>query len=420
VIYDVNEADPYRGALFVMGIGIGEVYASPSWEDRGFRIRGPATLEARAALRRTLRGNGYSEQDIPLPLRAVASQHAQEQAANAGDFVGRVLQVHNEVGFGAKKSSVARAMLYNLAQAGSVIIVPDQLWMSETWAGMLAGAAARGARVQIIAPALANAPVPDAPAMARAHDVLLRLLELRTQLAPEMRASGGTLRVGLYAARATANDAAGRLREVREGLARAPWIRELIPFDDKTLAALDRADRDVATDAGGHPASSTGQDDTHPPQPHRKTQLVARAGAIAAFVRQPNWDDVLVDALRVQSRQTAKFADQLGYAAPPVDTAATRRAEEMMHGYEASIPEAERKRVSFYFTEGSHNMDDRGLMSDGEATLIVSAPQAAGLVDLFYMMARTTWIEREAELNRLLPPRSALVHRFARWIKASL
>jgi len=418
VIYDVNEAEPDRGALFVMGIGIGEVYSSVSWEDRGFRIRGPATLEARAALRRALRRNGYSDEDIPLPLRAIASQHAQEHAANAGDFVGRVLQVHNEVGFGDKKSSVARAMLYNLAQPGSVVIVPDQLWMSETWAGMLAGAAARGARVHIIAPALANAPIPDAPAMARAHDVLLRLLQLHTQLAPQIQLSGGDLRVGLYAARATANDAAGRLREVREGLARSPWIRELIPFDDKTLAVLSRVEHEITTD--GRDATSIAKDDRHPPQPHRKTQLVARPGAIAAFVRQPYWDDMLADAMRVQSQQTAKFADQLGFAAPPVDTAASRRSDEMMRGYEASIPEGERKRVSFYFAEGSQNMDDRGLMSDGEATLIVSAPQAAGLVDLFYMMARTTWIEREAELNRLLPPRSSLVHRFARWIKASL
>ena len=29
----------------------------------------------------------------------------------------------------------------------------------------------------------------------------------------------------------------------------------------------------------------------------RKTQLLARPGAIAAFVRQPYWDDVLADAV---------------------------------------------------------------------------------------------------------------------------
>ena len=420
VLYDVNEADPYRGAVFVMGIGIGEMYSSATWEDRGFRLSGPATLEARAALRQTLRSNGYSESDIPVPLRAVASKRAQEQTGNLGAFVGRALQVHNQVGFGDKKSSIARAMLYNLAQPGAVIIVPDQLWMSETWAGMLAGAAARGARVQIIAPALANAPIPDAPAMALAHDVLLRLLTIRESLTPTIRESGGDLHIGLFAAHATADDATGRLREVREGLARYPWIRELIPFDNKTLAVLSRVEHQVSSD--GHDATKLAKDEKpHPPQPHRKTQVVARPNAIAALLRQPGWDVMLADAMRVQSQQTATFAEQLGDTHPAVDTAATRRADEMMRGYEASIPEAERKRVSFYFAEGSQNMDQRGLMSDGEAMLIVSGPQAAaGLVDLFYMMARTTWIDRPAELERLLPKQSSIIHRFAHWVRATL
>jgi len=418
VIYDVDEANPNRGAVFVMGIGIGEVYSSATWEDRGFRLRGPATLEARAALRQTLRANGFSPSDIPAPLRAVASKLAQEEKANRDEFVGRALQVHNEVGFGNKRSSIARAMLYNLAQPGAVIIVPDQLWLSETWAGMLAGAAARGARVQIIAPAQANAPIPDAPALARAHDVLMRMLALHDSLTPAMRESGGDLHVGLFAAKA--EDAAGRLREVREGLARYPWIRTVIPFDDKTLAVLDRVEREIVSD--GRDATDLAKDEKpHPPQPHRKTQVIARSSAIAALLRQPGWDDILADAMRVQSQQTASFAQQLGAPQPAVDTAATRRADQMMRGYEESIPEAERRRVSFYFAEGSHNMDDRGLVSDGEATLIVSGPQAsAGLVDLFYMMARTTWIDRPAELGELLPRRASIIHRFADWIRAVL
>jgi hypothetical protein len=420
VLYDVTEADPTRGAVFVMGIGIGEVYSSASWEDRGFRLSGPATLEARAALRQALRSNGYSETDIPAPLRAVASKRVQEQNANRSEFVGRALQVHNQVGFGDKKSSIARAMLYNLAQPGAVIIVPDQLWMSETWAGMLAGAAARGAHVQIIAPALANAPIPDPPAMALARDVLLRLLALRDSLTSAIRESGGQLHIGLFAARANANAAAGRLREVREGLARYPWIRQVIPFDDKTLAVLDKVERQISSDVRDTTQMAT-DEKPHPPQPHRKTQVIARPDAIAALLRQPGWDDMLADAMRVQSKQTATFADELQTAHPAVDTAATRRLDEMMRRYDASIPEAERKRVSFYFTEGSQNMDQRGLMSDGEAILIVSGPQAsAGLVDLFYMMARTTWIDRPAQLEQLLPKQSSMITRFARWVRSTL
>lgn len=420
VIYDVDETDPYLGGVFVMGIGIGEVYASAAWEDRGFRVRGPAALEARVALRQALRANGYSESQIPEPLRAVASDGDRERSGDVGKFVGRALQVHNQVGFGDKKSSVARAMLFNLAQPGSVIIVPDQLWMSETWAGMLAGAAARGAKVAIIAPALANAPVPDAPAMARAHDVLTHLLAVRDSVRTRIAESGGELRIGLFAARAQADDAAGRLREVREGLARNPWIRQVIPFDDATLAVLDRVERETAGD--GRDATDIAQGETpKPPQPHRKTQVVARPDAIQALLRQPGWDEMLAEAMRVQSRQTARFAEQLGGDRPAVDTVATNRADQMLRGYEASIPAAERARVSFYFAEGSHNMDDRGLASDGEATLIVSGPQAsAGLVDLFHMMARTTWVGRRAELQQLLPQQGALIHRLARWIRATL
>jgi hypothetical protein len=168
-----------------------------------------------------------------------------------------------------------------------------------------------------------------------------------------------------------------------------------------TLAILGRVEREIASD--GRDATHLAKDEKpHPRQPHRKTQVVAQPNAVAALLRQPRSDDLLVEAMRVQSRQTASFAEQLGDAHPAVDTAAVRRADQMMRGDEASIPQVERKRVSFYFAEGSQNMDDRGLASDGEAMLIVSGPQAsAGLVDFFYMMARTTWVDRSS-MKRLL------------------
>jgi hypothetical protein len=36
------------------------------------------------------------------------------------------------------------------------------------------------------------------------------------------------------------------------------------------------------------------------------------------------------------------------------------------------------------------------------------------------MMARTTWIDRPAELEQLLPRRASIIHRFARWVRATL
>ena len=77
--------------------------------------------------------------------------------------------------------------------------------------------------------------------------------------------------------------------------------------------------------------------------------------------------------------------------------------------------------MSFYFSVGTQNMDPRGLMLDGEATLIVSGLYAsAGLVDLYYLMARSTWIDTKQELDRLAPKPGGLMVRLARMIRYTL
>lgn len=418
VFYDLTEADPYRGELLLMGIGIGEHYASATWEDRGYRVRGPATLEVRRAARETLLRNGFSESQIPPPLQPVASATSTEQRMNDHDYVGRALQVHNRVGFGSKQSSVARAMLYNLAPPGSVIIVPDPIWLSDAWAGMLAGAAARGCRVYVIAPAAANAPSPEAPLLALEHDVFTRFLELRRSLGPNIKAAGGDLRVGIFAAHAADDDAAGRAREVREGLARAPWIREVIPFDSRTLAVLNNAQ---AVAASGPDGTDLAHDERpRAPQLHQKSQLIARPGAILALVHQPGWDSVLARAIGVQSEVTAKFAQQLGSTTPELDTSTTRFTDALLRAYEQTLSKSDRRRVSFYFSLGTQNEDPRGLASDGEASLIVSGIQgSAGLVDLFYLMARSQWIETEQELTLLVPRQSWLMRVIGHRLRAT-
>ena len=82
-------------------------------------------------------------------------------------------------------------------------------------------------------------------------------------------------------------------------------------------------------------------------------------------------------------------------------------------GYAAALSPEERRRVSFYLTTGTQNQDTRGLMMDGEAMLVVSGvPAAAALFDFYSLMAKTTWITSDAELDRHLPPPGPLV----RWL----
>jgi hypothetical protein len=61
------------------------------------------------------------------------------------------------------------------------------------------------------------------------------------------------------------------------------------------------------------------------------------------------------------------------------------------------------------------------MMLDGEATFVVSGlPAAAGLVDLYYLMARSTWVTTKPELDRLLPEPSDFWRRIAKIARAGL
>jgi hypothetical protein len=125
--------------------------------------------------------------------------------------------------------------------------------------------------------------------------------------------------------------------------------------------------------------------------------------------------------MRSQSQQSVKFADQLGWTTPDVDSAATRRSDALLTNYEQSLSQADRKAVSFYFSLGTQNEDPRGIMIDGEATILVSGIHAsAGLVDLYYIMARSTWIETRADLDRLLTRPRGLMVRLARLVRLAL
>jgi hypothetical protein len=292
--------------------------------------------------------------------------------------------------------------------------------VSETWAAMLAGAAARGCRVYIISPAMANDPNPEPVIVAAQHDVLLRLLQIAKSVEPELRQTGGEIHVGLYTARAQVNDVAGRAREVQQGLTRAPWIRDLFPFDSAALAELARATTQTEANVTNAPLAARDEKPRFP-QLHQKTQLIARPGAIAALVRQPGWAEAIARTLRTQAQETARFADQMSYTTPDVDTAATRRTDALLRGFSSALSDDERRAVSFYFSVGTQNEDPRGIMLDGEASLVVSGFNAAsGVVDLYYLMARSTWIDSPAALDSLLPMPKGWIVRLRRLIRLGL
>ncbi len=424
--YDLTEADPYRGAMIIGGVGIGAQYSSPTWDDRGMSLRGPVALETRAAARRLLLLNGFSSNEIPPVLRESSASELSAARRNTSEielpddgqtYTARALQVHNEPGFGRKQSSVLRAMLYSLAPSGSIIVVPDPLWLGSEWAGMLVGAALRGVRVFIIAPSLANAPSSAAPTMSEASDVLGRLIQVGQVYGKQIEQAGGELRVGIYSATEDVNDIVAQAREVRAGLDRAPWLRELVPFDSATLAVLDEVP--ALLHSAGYSPVAPGRDVTpRLPQLHMKEQLVADEATLAELARQPQWPEILGRLLVARARQTSADADPRGVAAAVAEAGLAEPAEALVKGFEATRTAEQRRHVNYYLALGTQNHDSRGLMLDGEATVIISGPEAASaLVDFYFLMARSTWVTTLDELDTHIPPADGLIRRLARFMR---
>ena len=424
--YDVNESAPFNGGMVLSGVGVGEHYATPTWEDRGVLVRGPAVLEVRAAARRLLKLNSFSTGEIPLPLRETLpcdtceeTSHTADGAAGAASELGRVLQVHNEPGFGRKQASIARAMLYTLAPRGSVLVVPDGLWLESGWAGMLAGAALRGCRVYVVGPALANAPSAGFPQMSRTRDVLLRLLQVRQEFRQEIQNAGGELRLGLYTAKEDVNDVAQQARATNAGVTRYPWLRQLFPFDSSVITLFDSAP--ALLERAGYKPFVLGRDETpRLPQLHRKTQFFADSAALARLTSRPEWREVAIQALIARAEQ-ARRGLKTGLYDDTISTAAAAAVSKLLNAYYASRPRADSARMTFYYTVGTQNQDPRGMLLDGEAVFVMSGMTAAGgLVDLYTLMARSTWIETEEELDQLIPPYKTWQRRLGRFARLVL
>ncbi len=420
VFYDVSEEDPYLGLALYTGIGVGEHYSGPTWEDRAILVQGPALISLKDQARRLLLSQGLRADQIPFPLRP------RERAPDWNDLVAqevahqltegimgqRALELHNQTGYGEKPIDVAKAMLYELMPRGSVVKIPDSLWGCSLYAALLAGSAWRGVRVLVIAPSLASAPSSWWPQMALSHNVLARLIVLQNQLGPELEAGGGMLKTGIYNPGIGVEDVLGRFKAAYANARRTPFLRRLLPIDttiDSLIVKLDKvmAAAGIAQRAAPGPARGA-----IVPKLHLKANFFASgfgwdsmvtrrevAGAVQAYVGQ-----------LLGGRSAREASDTLSLA-----------SQALVEGYLASRPQGDRPRAVYYLIVGSANQDYRSMYLDGEASVLLSGRSAVvGLVDFALLASLSVWVDDLQTLDDLLPrPRRSQLF-LARWVSALL
>lgn len=420
VFYDITEDDPGRGAAILTGEGVGRQYEEGAWEDRSLEIHGPAILALKGFARTLLRRQGFRPDQIPPPLRArplPADYAAKVDSLIKIGWVGRVLPANAETGYEDKRASVAKAALYTLMPAGSRIVVPDSQWSSFLWGSMLAGAALRGCQVFVIGPGLDNAPYgrDSWPMFALQFDVFSALIQVGTILHQEIATAGGALHVGLYQGEVGTRDFDARIRELSAGVKRNQFLRESFPFAPALFDLVEDPDRMLKA-IGASPQPDSQGDTVVRPKLHLKSQLYVSRDFVEHVLPLPAWRDIILASLRARLRQLDAPADtdSVTLAHRPNSFALLKP---LAPALTARTP-TERDWQVVYLSLGSQNQDDRSLMGNGELLTVVSGEAVlAGLTDYVYLVARATWLDTQADLDRELPPVSPFKRQLARWLR---
>jgi len=401
VFHDVTEADPFRGEALYTGMGVGQQYMGPTWDDRAIRVKGPALLELKRAARNLLLSQGIAESDLPPPFRLRSEPvfpgegSVPQVADGAHVFSTRALQLSNGTGYLPKPLNVGKALLYSLMGNGAVIKVPDSLWNSFMYAGLLVGACLRGTQVLIVTPAALNMPSYGAPQLSRSWELTSRLLMVRDALGGPIGEAGGMLQVGLYTLPPDQRGLASRAQTWIEQVGQTVFLKGLMPFFDNAEPAV----ADAATHAGVPGAG--------PPKLHQKVQFIATGPFWSRVSAAPEWRQFMDTYLRYReatynSGKSAKGADVL-------ETELAQLAGQIYQRVRG-VPGA-----ASYAIVGSQNQDYRGMFMDGEVAVVFSGAESlVPLVDIAFLEGTVTWLQDRATLDRLLPPPSEYMRRLVR------
>ncbi len=399
---DITEADPSSGEAIFTGTGVGQHYATPTWEDRTMLVSGSSLLQLKTEARLLLLQQGFKASEIPAPLQPMprpADYDSLVAALEARGSVARGMNLHNRTGWAQKDASLIHMALYNLMPPGSVMYIPDSIWSNFLWAAQLVSAAARGCRVYVVAPGLGHAPSAAPFTMSRMQETFARLAIIHETLEPNFEAVGGSLRVGVYTRQSAVGDLAGTIDEVIANYGKYPFLAEEYPFAPAFYQELRQLEDSLSLHAA--PVNQLLQDEV--PRGvliHRKTQFFGTRDALERIARSPQMRTFVRDWI---IQQSVPFTDSVTRV--PI----TERPE--LHAYQGlraalgALPADVRSRMVTYLTVGSLNKDYRSAMLDGETVYALAGDWSLiGWPDFFAEWGFVTWVNSPEELAQVLPP----------------
>ena len=151
------------------------------------------------------------------------------------------------------------------------------------------------------------------------------------------------------------------------------------------------------------------------PKLHFKSQLFLSEESISTLIPLEGWANLVKDYVLARAEQltSESYVD-----AKRMRARMSENAQELASAWDAALTPYEDERTIFYLTVGSHNMDYRGKIMDGETTYIVSDVHSMhAYLDFVNILGVTTWVETVEELNELLPEYGGFWYKVGRYLK---
>jgi hypothetical protein len=420
--FDIVEEDPYKGRAMYTGMGIGEHYVGAGWEDRALMARGPALLSLKYSARDLLLQQGFTPDEIPHELkpRPLPEDYDQQiqTAMEEGRAATRAMQVHNEVGYSQKDVDVLKATLYTLMPPGSVIKGPDSLWNLPLWGSMMLGNALKGGRSLVIAPAIEHAPSAGFPQMSRARQLLGRLVIAQTVFEEHLEATGGLIKVGLYAPEMDAGNIPAKMRAVAQTLDENPWLMDVYGFAPETVTGFrEQAD---ALEAEGFARQYSIDQEVVTAKLHLKAHFYATPEAWDGLMDGPEMETFMRAYYRGTAEQNQALAEGRAEGADMeiLTRAIIPPGVALVGAHLAELTPAQIERAALFLTVGSHNQNFRSFIMDGEVAFVISSwASLHGLPDFVTLAGLSVWINDLDRLEALFPEYEGLQRRLSRWMK---
>lgn len=417
--FDVDPADPSRGRALYTGMGVGEHYNGPTWDDRALLVQGPVLRSLRAAAKDLLLQQGFEPAEIPYPLQdgvdgTWLTGSGTPSAVRSSAESGLMLQAHNLIGYGVKKATILKATLYCLMPPGAVVKAPDSLWNFPLWASLLTGLSLRGGRVMVVAPSFDNAPAQAFGSMALAQNVLGQLVRASGELSPALEGAGGLLKVGMYKPEAGVGDIPGKARQVAATYRTTPWLQALHGFEETDFEDLEAlAD---SMEAAGFRARYLEGEALEAPKLHMKAHFFATAEAWDPMMVSPETEEFLAAYLRLRAIQVAQEGEDRSLRS--LQEALDPFGERLFRAWLRNAGPGEREQSALFLLVGSHNQNFRSALLDGEVVVAVAGEDAViGLADFMVVLGLSDWIENPEELKNHFPPQSGIMKGLGFWAR---